>query len=170
MYLTASHITTPNFPRFLFSSSIPFGVSSLLLNFFSFPALYNVPWVIVCFRLKKIRWGRSQHFLFFPSWLFFHFSPLLDLLRMKQHNVRQRCLKLLPKSRAVTHQPSQDFSRYVTWSRGYYAFENKWGRVTFYTSVLKTASWSPLLVKYFVTLVSSFKITLTGEIWGTQGC
>jgi len=33
---------------------------------------------------------------------------------MKQHHVTERCLKLLPKSRAVQHPPGSDFRRCIT--------------------------------------------------------
>jgi hypothetical protein len=122
-----------------------------------FPYKYTTPWVIVCFRLKKKKWmGRPHHLRLSPAVFPSSSPPLLDLLHMKQHCVIDCCLKLLPKSRAVTHQPSWDFTRCAICSSSYHVFENwrKRGKqMSFYCgwrnevcailfqSVLKIVSW-----------------------------
>ena len=106
--------------RPLFSSEFLVCISCFFL-----PYKYTTPWVIVCFRLKKKKWmGRRQHLRLSPAVSPSSVPPLLDLLHMKQHHVTECCLKLLPKSRAVQHQPGSDFTRCVTCSCLYHAFEN----------------------------------------------
>ena len=90
------------------------------------PSLQIYDTVVNCvFQIEKEKVG-PQHLSISPAVFHSSFPPptAVDLLHMKQHYVTECCLKLPPNSRAVTHQPSSDFSRCVKCSCLYHAFEN----------------------------------------------
>lgn len=131
------------------------------------PSLQIYDTVVNCvFQIEKEKVG-PQHLKISPA-VFPSSSPTpVDLLHMKQHCVTECCLKLLPNSRAVTHQPSSDFTRCVKCSCLYHAFENwriKGKEMSFYCgwrnvlcvilfqSVLKIVSWVSILSSCLLSL------------------